>query len=201
MELLDIMLFFVIGYFLVAVSETLISSFLPLILSPLKIILSGEKYIYLCKVVGLIIYALLLTRFIDYTFEHYYYASILSRILFFVIIGSNIYFFFGDKLKNAGEANFQGSELSLQANFFLIESIFVHLVILYLFLATIFYVSTPFLNLNPIFDLIPQMKGLQYIALAIFFIIYVRYFFALILSSFFTIDSIQRMVRGRLKRF
>ena len=134
----------------------------------------------------------------DYTFSIYPNVSFISRLFFLITIGSFMYFFLADKINSLDE-KFEFEEKEIQTNLLIVESIFVHLNIIYLFLVFVLKLSLPFIELDRFFKLIPEIPYLKSILLFIFFWIYIRYFIALLLSGFFAITNIRNIIMGKFK--
>ncbi len=162
--------------------------------------MSDMKYLNFCKALSCLIYTFVITRFMDFTFSVYPNVSFVSRLLFFIIIGSFMYFFFADKIKSAEENFVLAEDLEIQTNLLMVESVFVHLYIIYLFLVFILKISIPFLELDIYFNIIPENKYIKYIVLFIFLWLYVRYFIVLLLSGFFAFSNIRNIIMGKFKR-
>jgi hypothetical protein len=199
MDFLDLIAEFVFGFTIIIIADFILSLLSPIILLPFKLFLSEENYVYLCKSLTWLIYSIVITRYMDYTMDVFPNATLISRVLLFIVIGSFMYFFYGDKLNTAASKGFEGHELIIQGNLFAIEIVFVILIIGYLFLSTVFGISTSFINLDYLFKLIPSIQIIKWIVLILFLWIYVRYFFALLLAGFFTISGIRNSILGRFR--
>ncbi len=130
----------------------------------------------------------------DYTFDVYPNISFVSRLLFFIIIGSFMHLFLADQLNSVDEKFIIADERVIQNDLLLIEGVFVHLNIVYLFLVFVIKMSIPFLELDGLFNLIPQVSYVKYIVLIIFSLLYVRYFMVLFLSIFFAITDVKKFI-------
>lgn len=196
MEFIDLLSIFILGYGSIVIIDTIISLIIPIIFIPFKIVLNGERFTLLCKAISWLVYSIILTRYMDYTLEKYGGLPLIYRALFFVIIASFMYFFNADKQYNALKSNYNDQDPEIHIKMFKIEFFFVNLIVLYLFLGSILYISTPFIDLKIAFDLIQKLGLLKYFALAIFLSAYGKYFFALILAGVFTIASIKNSIKS-----